>query len=317
MKPALWQNSPRTHSRGVALITALLVVAAATTATVMMTADQQIDIRRTGNLLDGDQAWHYALGAERWAAGLLRDDRRDGAIDHAGEDWGKVLAGLPVEGGVLSGQIEDLQGRLNLNNLIMDGKLSAPDLERLQRLLEQLGLDPDIALAAADWIDADLEPRFPGGAEDDYYLGLERPHRAANTPFAAVSELRLLRGVDSETYARLAPHVSALPVRTPVNVNTATLPVLRALADNLSEADAQALADQRGDDGYRDVAAFLARPELAGRGLKADGLTVGSDHFGVHARVQIGRGRADLYAILARASDGATQVVLRSRSGVE
>ena len=48
--------------RGVALITALLVVALATTAAVAMATRLNVDMRRTGNLLNGEQAYAYALG---------------------------------------------------------------------------------------------------------------------------------------------------------------------------------------------------------------------------------------------------------------
>lgn len=55
---------------GVALITAMLVVALASVAAVAMTSRQQLDIRRTGNILHADQAYLYALGGELWAKDL-------------------------------------------------------------------------------------------------------------------------------------------------------------------------------------------------------------------------------------------------------
>ena len=42
--------------RGVALITALLVIALVTAAAVAMASRQQLDIRRTANILQRDQA---------------------------------------------------------------------------------------------------------------------------------------------------------------------------------------------------------------------------------------------------------------------
>ena len=44
-----------TRQRGVALVTALLVVSLATVAAVAMATRFQIDLRRTGNLLNGEQ----------------------------------------------------------------------------------------------------------------------------------------------------------------------------------------------------------------------------------------------------------------------
>ena len=60
------------RQQGVALITALLVVAIAAVAAVSMASRQQLDIRRTGGLLHGEQAWAYVNGAETWARAVLR-----------------------------------------------------------------------------------------------------------------------------------------------------------------------------------------------------------------------------------------------------
>jgi general secretion pathway protein K len=55
--------------------------------------------------------------------------------------------------------------------------------------------------------------------------------------FAHVSELRLVRGVTSDVYTRLAPYVCALPKGSHLNVNTASVPVLQTLG-GITEAQA-------------------------------------------------------------------------------
>ena len=55
--------------RGVALITALLVIALVVVVAVAMASRQQIDIRRSANILDADQAYELALGVEAWEIG--------------------------------------------------------------------------------------------------------------------------------------------------------------------------------------------------------------------------------------------------------
>jgi len=100
--------------RGVALITVMLVVALATTAAVNMAGRQQLDIRRTENVLYQGQALMYLLGVESWARQFLSDDRRKNKIDHLGEDWAVRLPPLPIEGGQLMGFIDDLQGRCKI-----------------------------------------------------------------------------------------------------------------------------------------------------------------------------------------------------------
>ena len=44
------------RQRGVAIITALLIVAIATTVSVTISTRLQLDVRRTGNIIAGDQA---------------------------------------------------------------------------------------------------------------------------------------------------------------------------------------------------------------------------------------------------------------------
>ncbi|HEY9197852.1 MAG TPA: type II secretion system minor pseudopilin GspK, partial [Gammaproteobacteria bacterium] len=205
--------------RGVALITALLVVALATVAAVAMASRQQLDVRRTANLLDGDQAYLYALGVESWARVVLARDARDNQVDKLDEDWAKRLSPIAVPGGQVDGFVSDLQGRFNLNNLLTaEGQLSEPDVRYFQRLLRVLELNEQLTVAVIDWLDPDFDTRFPEGAEDDYYLSTETPYRAANRKFQSISELRLVKGFTAEVWNKLAPFVSALPEeRTPLN----------------------------------------------------------------------------------------------------
>ncbi|WP_297527169.1 type II secretion system minor pseudopilin GspK [Thiohalobacter sp.] len=301
---------------GVALLTALLVVALATLAAVAMATRQHYDVRRTANQLDADQAAAYAAGVEDWARVLLRRDLEDGPVDHLDEDWARELPPLAVTGGQIAGRIEDLEGRFNLNNLLTtDGAPDERAVARFRRLLELLELDPALANAVLDWMDADLETRFPGGAEDDRYSTREPPYRAANAPFASVSELRLVEGFDAEAVRRLRPYLSALPGRASVNVNTAPPLLLQALFPDLSAADAEALVDARSDKPFDTVADFLAHDTFAGRAVGPEGLATGSGHFAVFADVRLGTARARQVSVLER-QGGDVSVRLRSLGGL-
>jgi len=289
------------RERGVALITAVLVTALATLAAVALASHQALALRRTANLLDADRARLFALGVEGWAGQLLARDAQEGPVDSLGEDWARRLPPLEVEGATVAGHLEDLQGRFNLNNLLDgQGRPSATDLERFRRLLRILELDPSLADAVLDWMDADQEVTYPGGAEDGLYLALDPPYRSAGRPFADVGELRLVHGFDEAAYRRLAPYVAALPGRTAINVNTAPAPVLRCLAEGLGEAEGEALAAARGEDGWSSVDAFLRAEPLRGRTVAREGLDVGSAHFLLQAEVRYGRGRVLLYSLLRR-----------------
>ena len=237
------------RQQGVALVTALLVVSLATVAAVAMATRLQVDMRRTGNLLHGEQAYAYAVAAESWAYVILRRDRKETKHDSLDEDWSTALPPIPVEGGFVSGRIEDLQGRFNVNNLVSaDGEARFGTLEYYKRLLDLLGLEAALATALLDWIDADINATFPDGAEDDEYLRADLPYRAANRPLVDISELRLVKGYTPEVLALLEPHVTALPAATLINVNTATPVVLQALHADLEEGDVEQLLEARDEE---------------------------------------------------------------------
>ena len=165
--------SSRHGQRGVALITAVLVVAIGTMIAVNLMWEGTLDLRRAESALAADQGLMYGQGAEAWAADILRQDLVDSPdTDHLSEQWAIELPPLPVDGGTITGKLEDLQGRFNLNNLIaadgMENQLARRQFERLLNLVE---IDPGLAGAVVDWLDPDTDLRFPTGGEDVVYSG--------------------------------------------------------------------------------------------------------------------------------------------------
>ncbi len=251
--------------RGVALLTALLVVALATVLVAMLLDQGEIAVARTANVQRAAQADALAAGLEDWAVQILRRDIALDAVDANGDLWARPLPPTPVPGGRIGGRMRDLGGCFNLNNLVGADGVVPVQVEMFRRLLLALKLDPGIADAASDWIDRDLIPGALRGAEDSAYLGATPPYRAANRAFMHVSELRLLRGVDRDAYRTVAPHVCTLPspVATRINVNTATVPVLRALSERISEQAARQLA-QDGAARAGDFSSWKLQLEQAG-----------------------------------------------------
>ena len=305
----------RVWQRGVALVTALMVVAVATVAGVAFATRLQIDIRRTNNLLDADQATLYALGAEGWALHILARDGSEGNVDNLGEDWATLLPTFTVEGGTVGAWIEDLQGRFNLNSLVADGSVSKPAVERLRWLLESLELDTGLVDGIVDWIDGDLDVYLPDGAEDDEYLNYERPYRTGNAPMWSPSELRMVNGMTPEAYDQLRPFVTTLPAATRINVNTAPARVLITVADGLTETGAESIVADRGEDGFESLDEFFGHSALEGLKPIPEAVSVSSEWFAVYSQADIGRGRARLYSVLHRAPGGQVKIVLRSRGG--
>lgn len=290
------------------MITAVLITATIAIAAVAMAARQTLDVRRTSNIINGDRSYVFALGVESWAMQILMRDKRDNRTDSLKEDWALRLPPISVEGAVVTGHIEDMQGRFNLNNLLKDNKVSPLDMQRFQRLLMIVGLDPALADAVVDWIDPDSDVTQPAGAEDPQYLRADIPYRAANRPFVSASELLLVQGFTAEAYKTLQPFVAALPVRTTINVNTAPKEVLMALADNINENDAQQLIDGRGDKGYDSLNVFVQHKVLAGRGVTEEGLSVATDFFLLDAATKFDRAQTHLYSLLARGNTGVNVV---------
>lgn len=289
----------RARQHGVAIVLAMGVVAlAAMTATAMMVT-QSTWSRQNELALEHVQAQTLIQVGVDWTRALLSDDRRASNVDHLGEPWALRLPPIPVENGTLSGQIEDQQGKFNLNNLVKDGKVNLSQLAHFRRLLSMLGLPVDLAGALADWIDTDSEPQPEGGAEDAYYLGLQPPCLAANRPLIDVGELVLVRGFDDGVLARLSPFVSALPVFTAVNVNTASPEVLAAVVDGLDLDGARALVEKRQRTYFRDRTDFLnqlPRDVLA----PPEDISFSSNYFMVQLRVIIGSAQARSVALLSR-----------------
>lgn len=319
----------KNRQAGVALITALLVVTLATTLAVAMSSRQQVDIRRTENNLRFDQGMLYAQGGEKWAQSILQKDiesdlKDSRKVDSLDEDWARELPPTPLEDGQISGNISDLQGRFNLNNLLQTGsqnkaerEASELQLAMFQRLLRALELDEKIAIALLDWIDPDGETRFPDGAEDGEYLDQDPPYRPANLPLADVSELRLVKGVNAEAYYALLPHVCVLPEFTAININTASKEVLMSLADEISDTIADNLVAERStspaetrDDFIKRVDEQLAGKEGMGEKLK-NIIEVSSHYFQSHATVHTGRTRILMHSLIYR-NENRTQVLNRT-----
>lgn len=316
MKPDSASAMRAKPERGIALITALLIVAVASIVASGMMARQNVGIHRSGNLFLGEQAWWFAIGAENWAGQILKRDREDGETDHYDEDWAQSLDYLPIEGGFLSGGLTDRQARFNLNNLAgSNADKAAEQFERLLGFIE--GVDPFtaqvIVQSTQDWLDTDIEARVPSGAEDDYYMALELPYRTGNRLFNSASELLLVRGVTREIYRALEPFVVALPPNTPINVNTAPPEVLASLAPEISMEDLALLLEERKQAPFEDTQAFLAHDALAGRELNANNVSVSTQYFLLQAQATVGTTRVTLYSLLFRDEQGRATALTRSK----
>jgi general secretion pathway protein K len=310
--------SAGSRNRGVALITAMLITAITGSLAAGLAWDSALDVRRTMVSLYHEQGLQIALGAESWVGIILRDDSIETKTDHLGELWASELPGLPVDNdsvqGAVTGKIEDLNGRFNVNNLIdSSGEIDPPILEQFERLLRALDIDERFAGIAADWIDGNQDANFPNGAEDSIYTGMTPPYRTYNQSLANVTELAALEGMDKATFDVLLPHITALPRgRQQINVNTATPFVLQSLDVGLDPSTVESLIEMREEGGFLDynqsVTPLLTEQEMQ------DQITDTSSFFQLKAIVQIDTVRLTYYSVMFRSPGGGpVTTILRSQ----
>jgi len=296
---------PRNRERGVALITAVLVVAIAAVIATSMMSRQNFDTQRTANIIHRDQAIDYALGAEYWAGAELSRDAKQNSYDHLNENWAYDLPPLPIDGGYVNGKLQDLQGRFNLNSV-----LDPLQAERFLRLCQAINVEPDFIPALQDWIDSDTEVR-QNGAEDESYTRMDPPYRAANRFLADTSELLLVRGVSVQDYHNLLQYISALPGDPAINVNTAPPLLLQSLTHDVTLPDVERIVGLRAAAPYQNIDAFVADEAFAGREISEDHLAVNSQYFLLTADVMLGDATLTMQSVLYRTAEGKITVVNR------
>jgi len=304
---------PRQQQAGVALITAILLVAIATLLTTKLAWEYQLSMRRTEAMLMREQARFFGIGAEAVAIDVLKQD--DPIFDHAGEDWAQIVPPLDIGideivMGQMQGTLRDAQGGFNLNNLI-PVRGAEPDQtsrEQFARLIDNLALDPQIVDAIIDWIDEDTIPQA-GGAEDGIYTALDPPYRAANNYLTSVSELRAIANIDNEAYEALLPHVVAIPPQwcgteggiTAININSASAAVIASLHEDIGMGQAEAWVQERGETGWEDTNEISDWPAEYNT-LPGTPATLKSHCFVLNALVNVGSSVLSMYSLLDRSA---------------
>jgi len=304
------------HQHGVAIITALLIVAIAVTISVKISTSLQLDVRRTSNMITLDQARQYTIAAESWAMRTLKDDADNSTIDALDENWAIELPPIPIEGGSILSKLTDLSACLNINALLdSTGKVDILLQTRLQRLFINAGIKNVPMQAIKDWLDTDLKTTNPDGAEDGYYLNLTPPYRVANRTMESISELRLVKGFeDPDIYNKISQDVCAYQATgttNTININTASKEVLKSLAVNLTDQLADDIIQQRETDPFTTLAQFTNFNQLNTIVTDTSGLSVSSENFILRTQAVIGPASLVVYSVLHRNGNN-VEVVTRS-----
>jgi general secretion pathway protein K len=300
----MFLNNPY-RQKGIALIMAMLVVAIATVTAVSLVHEQSFSIRKSSNLQQYDTGLLYGVALEDYARLFLNKDAKDSKIDHLGEDWAIGIPALPIEGGFLSGSIQDGQSLLNVNNLLF----YEASRKQLVLLCKNLEVNPDFITALIDWIDENTEAEVPDGAEDDYYTALEIPYRTANRLMADISELKLIKGVDNEMYMTLKPYLTALPEKTALNLNTMSAEIFNTL--ELGKTG-QEFIDERDKDAFTSLDDFSTRMQIVLDEKQKEYLSVSTSYFLATGVVTLGEKSVTLNSLINRSENGQSKVLSRS-----
>ncbi|MDG1812544.1 MAG: type II secretion system minor pseudopilin GspK [Porticoccaceae bacterium] len=315
------------RQRGVALLASLILMLAVVMALANIFYRHQIDVSQATSSLHSDQALLLAISGENWARDLLSDRLDDINVDHFKEDWAQAMPMMPVDGGELRGCIADLQSKINLNNFARyNAQILKTEMNtnitghaevwlNLLQLLE-LPADPSRIATIIDWLDKDSSTINSWGAEQADYDSMRPPRVPANSMVSDISELAAISGYEVYEVQRLAPWLTALPVPTTININTAADEMLMALGGNVDEQFKQLVDDGRpfatlGDfHQYISDALQISLLDATAR-WPSSLVDIKSHYFELYMQVTLGEARIEVKSIMDR--NGRNEPVIIAR----
>ena len=252
--------------RGVALLTILLLVVSITVVAGAMLASQKIAIRRSGLLFDQNQLLQDINAGQQLAVTLIRADAKLNDTDSEQDIWAQPIPPYTLGGHSIDIELRDEGSRFNINNLYHNGAVDTAALAVFQRLLTQLNLEPDIAVAALDYQDADSEVYQDGGDENVVYA--QQSNRGADTALPnqallSIDQLAEIKGVDAQVLATLRPYITAVPYYLPININTASPVLFAALVEGASSQQMQSIIELRAKQAFSSVDDVWQLPVLS------------------------------------------------------
>lgn len=309
------------RQRGAALLAAMLTVMLVATFSAAALWQQwrasEVEAAERGRV----QAAWVLIGALDWSRLILREDALTGGPDHLAEPWAVPLAearltsflsaeknvasdnleGLPDA--FLSGRVVDAQSKLNVLSLVDGNKPVPASIATFTKLFNILGL-PASELSA---MTASLARALATGTDA---AGGGDAGAAPLMP-QEVSQLVWL-GLSPSTAAALEPYVTILPIRTPLNINTASAEAISASLPSLSISDARQMVEKRTRSYFKQIADANAALPSGGTQFNAGQHSVGTQFFEVYGRLRLDRTWVEERSLLQR--DGVTvKTIWRNR----
>ena len=301
----------RARQAGAALLTAMLTVAMVASLASGALWQQWRSVEIESAERARVQSLWLLTGALDWARLILRLDAqenvRSGGADYLSEPWAVPLEEARLstflaadknaqpddDAGAsqtfLSGQIIDLQGRLNVTNLVdPNGKVSEPWLKAFGKLFQMLSLPPGELLMLAE----------------NLRTALDASLESADTQQAPLMPQRLDQlvwlGLSERSLGALRPYITLLPERTPVNLNTASASVLSASIPSLDMAQAQRLVNVRQTSHFKALADASAQIGQMSVPLSDSQHSIGSRFFEIQGRLRLDQTVVEEHSVVMR-----------------
>ena len=318
--------------KGVALISVLLAVALCVIlATEILTA-QKLQVQRTQNLLERQQAYWYAMGAEQFIKTLLqRTLKQDKGVVNLEQSWAMEGMTFPIDNGLIEGQVYDLHQCFNINSLYNPAwseEKRKKHKEVFVRYLSSLDItselsEEDLTNNIVDWLDPDNYPVEAVGYDGDMYSSMPFPYLSANSPLANESELRVIYGFDVLVMTQLQNKLCVIPNNSQFQINVNTLdnqePELLAALLNIDSEKAKDILAERPEKGFEDLADFWALSSVKGLKNIADvdksQFTVQSKFFKLVTSAHYNDMKFDLTSVLQMDEQNIAHVIARRFGG--
>ena len=306
------------RQRGAAILTAMLTVVLVATLAAGALWQQWRGIEVEAAERSRSQMAWILTGALDWARLILREDARQGGADYLAEPWAvpleqarlstflafdrsDALAADEASDAFLSGRILDLQSRLNITNLVQDGKVHEPSRLAFERLFKLLNLPAQeltaftaqLLLAQGQNTDKAASPNAPLWPQD-------------------LDQLAWV-GLSARSLAVLRPFITLLPKATTVNLNTASAEVIYASVESFELADAHKLVASRQAAHFatlEDARKAVGKPST----LNDAQHTYKTDFFEVRGNLQVDLSTAQEISVVRR--DGPGVKTLQRQRGV-
>lgn len=237
------------------LVITLWIISLLSAVALSLTYRIGLELKMAGSEMDRDKAFCIAKAGVVQAIGVLNQDHN--GYDALNEQWSNCseeLYGINLFNGINIGEgrftvsyvygQDIFSGQQNILYGMQDEERKININKAKQDVLESLsGMTPEIATSICAWRgDQDLAPDVLL-KEDSYYQGLEKPYKRKGKEIQCIEELVLIRGVtpdtifgkdmdgDGQININEAGLVRYLTIYGDglVNINTADVPVLRAI----------------------------------------------------------------------------------------